>query len=338
MSVMQAAVVSEVDADWELQERERPEAGPNQVLVRVHACAICGTDVWMANGTLSFRPFPLVLGHEGVGEVVEVGAGVTSRQVGDRVGMPMVQKPCGRCAFCREQNPKSFVTAANCEAPILTGVTVDGAHAEYIAVDVEGTVLLPDGIPYEQAAPTLCAGFTVWAALRRAETKPKGRVAVVGIGGLGHFAIQFAKKAGYHVVAVTHSPDKAELARELGADDVVADGAGLKAAGGADLIMHTSSNHAIVAGAMEGLRPWGKVIMMGIATDEMTLPALPLVSNSYQILGSAHNGYQYLVEALDLVARGEVTPLIEVFPKERIAEAYHRAASGDVRFKAVVTY
>ena len=167
---------------------------------------------------------------------------------------------------------------------------------------------------------------------------PAVPVAVVGIGGLGHFAIQFAKKAGYHVVAVTHSPEKADLARELGADDVVSDGEGLKAAGGADLIMHTSSNHAIVAGAMAGLRPWGKVVMMGIATDEMTLPALPLVSNSYQIIGSAHNGYEYLAEALEIVASGEVTPRIEVFPKERIAEAYDRAASGDVRFKAVVTY
>ncbi len=102
--------------------------------------------------------------------------------------------------------------------------------------------------------------------------------------------------------------------------------------------MHTSSNHAAAASAMEGLRPWGKVVMMGIATDQMTLPALPLVSHSYEIVGSAHNGYEYLAEALDCVARGEVTPMVEVFEKERVAEAYAKAASGDVRFKAVVTY
>jgi len=335
---MKSVVVSEVNAPWELEDRDRPEAGPNQVLVRVHACAICGTDVWMANGTLSFREFPLVLGHEGVGEVVAVGAGVTQRKVGDRVGIPMVQKRCGKCEFCKEQHPNSFVTAANCANPILTGVNVDGAHAEYIAADVDGTVLLPEEVSYELAAPTLCAGFTVWAAIRRADIKPSGRIAVVGIGGLGHLAIQYAKAAGYHVTAVTHSPDKADLARDLGADEVVSDGAGLKAAGGADLIMHTSSNHASVASAIEGLRPWGKVVMMGIATDEFTLPALPLVSHSYQIIGSAHNGFEYLVEALDFVARGEVTPIIELFPKERVAEAYDRVANGDVRFKAVVTY
>jgi D-arabinose 1-dehydrogenase-like Zn-dependent alcohol dehydrogenase len=335
---MQSVVVSEANAPWVLEERERPEAGPNQVLVRIRACGICGTDVWMANGTLSYRAFPLVLGHEGVGEVVALGAGVTQRKVGDRVGIPMVQKRCGQCDFCREQHPNSFVTAANCANPVLTGVNVDGAHAEYIAADVDGTVLIPDGVSDEMAAPTLCAGFTVWAALRRAEVRAHGRVAVVGIGGLGHLAIQYAKAAGYRVTAITHSPDKADLARQLGADEVVSDGAGLKAAGGADLIMHTSSNHASVTSALEGLRPWGKVVMMGIAQDDFTLPALPLVSNSYQIIGSAHNGFEYLVEALDFVARKEVTPIIELFSKDRVAEAYDRVASGDVRFKAVVTY
>jgi len=335
---MQAVVVPKMNARWELQHVNRPEAGPNQVLVRVHACAICGTDVWMANGTLLFREFPLILGHEGVGEVVAVGAGVTQRKVGDRVGVPMVQKRCGKCDFCREQHPNSFVTAANCAAPTLTGVNVDGAHAEYVVADVDGTVLLPDAVPYELAAPTLCAGFTVWAGLRRAQIKPSGRVAVVGIGGLGHLAIQYAKAAGYQVTAVTHSPDKQNLARQLGADEVVADGARLKATGGADLIMHTSSNHAAVTGAMDGLRPWGKVVLMGIATDQLTLPALPLVSNSYQIIGSAHNGFEYLAEALDLVARGAVTPMVEVFAQDRVAEAYDKVTNGEIRFKAVVTY
>lgn len=118
----------------------------------------------------------------------------------------------------------------------------------------------------------------------------------------------------------------------------MSDGAGLKAAGGADVIMHTSSSHAAVVNAMEGLRPWGKVVMNGIALDEMTLPALPLVSHSSQIVGSAHNSLEYLAEAIQLVASGAVKPMIKVFPKERVADAYERAASGAVRFKAVVTY
>lgn len=335
---MQAAVITKPDAAWELQTRPIPEPAPGQVLVRVRACGICGTDLWMAQDKLSYRPFPLVLGHEGVGEVVAVGAGVTTREVGDRVGMPMVQKGCGRCDFCREEHPKSFVTAANCANPILTGVTVDGAHADYAVVDAAGTVRLPDAISYEDAAPTLCAGFTVWAALRRADLTPNARVTVVGIGGLGHLAIQYAKAAGYHVTAITHSPDKQAAALELGADQVVGDGAALRDAGGADLIMHTASHHGVVNDAMTGLKPWGKVVMMGIAFDDMYVPALSLVSNSHQIIGSAHNGYDYLEEALGYVARGQVKPRIEIFTKENVAEAYDRVVAGDVRFKAVVTY
>jgi alcohol dehydrogenase/propanol-preferring alcohol dehydrogenase len=271
-------------------------------------------------------------------EVVAVGDGVTERVVGDRVGLPVMQKSCGRCDFCSEHHVNSFVTAANCAGPTLTGVNVDGAHAEYMVADAGGTVLLPKSISYEDAAPTLCAGYTVWAAIRRADPKPGAHIAIVGIGGLGHFAIQYAKAAGYRVTAVTRTESKAELARQLGADNVVSDGAGLKAAGGADVILHTSSSHAAVVNAMEGLKPWGKVVMNGIALDEMTLPALPLVSHSYQIIGSAHNSLEYLVEALDIVASGAVKPMVEVFPKERVAEAYERAASGAVRFKAVVTY
>lgn len=335
---MKSVVVPSRGVAWELRDTKRPDAGPGEVLVRVHACGICGTDLWMAHGTLSYRPFPLVLGHEGVGEVVAVGAGVTTRKVGDRVGMPMVQRGCGRCAYCREHHVNSFVLAANCAAPTLTGVNVDGAHAEYMAADAGGTVLLPDGIAYEAAAPTLCAGYTVWAAIRRAAPKPGARVAVVGIGGLGHLAIQYARAAGFHVIAVTRSEDKKAIALELGAEQVATDGEALKAAGGADVLMHTSSSHAAVTDAMTGLKPWGKVVMNGIAVDQMTLPALPLVANSYQVIGSAHNGLEYLVEALDLVARGVVKPMVEVYPKERVAAAYERAASGAVRFKAVVTY
>lgn len=335
---MKAVVVAKEKGAWELQEKDRPQVGPGQVLVRIHACGICGTDLWLAHGTLKFREFPLILGHEGVGEVVAVGEGVRERRIGDRVGMPMMQKSCGRCDFCREQHINSFVTAANCASPTLSGVNVDGAHAEYMVAHAGGTVLLPQGISYENAAPTLCAGYTVWAAIRRAAPAPGARIAVVGIGGLGHFAIQYAKAAGFGVTAVTRTASKADLALQLGADNVVADGAALRAAGGADVILHTSSSHTAVVNAMAGLRPWGKVVMNGIAMDEMAIPALPLVSHSYQIIGSAHNSVEYLTEALDMVASGAVRPMIEVFPKEHVADAYKRAASGEVRFKSVVTY
>jgi D-arabinose 1-dehydrogenase-like Zn-dependent alcohol dehydrogenase len=269
---------------------------------------------------------------------VAVGEGVTKRKVGDRVGAFMAQKFCGQCDFCREEHPNSFVSAANCARPTLTGVTVDGGHAEYVAVDAGGTVLLPDTVSYEVAAPILCSGYTVWAGLRRAEPEPGARVAVSGIGSLGHLAIQYAKAAGFHVTALTHSPDKEDLARQLGADEVVTDGATLKAIGGADVLLHTNSSHGAVADAMGGLKPWGKVVLLGISTDELNLPALALTSNSYQIIGSAHNTVEHLVEALDIVASGRVTPMIETFPKERAEEAHAKASAGEVRFKAVITY
>jgi alcohol dehydrogenase/propanol-preferring alcohol dehydrogenase len=337
-ATMQSAVVAEANAPWMLQEREVPQLGPDDVLVKIHACGMCGTDLWLAQGALSFRPFPLVLGHEGAGEIVAVGEGVTKRKVGDRVGVFMMQKADGVCDFCHEEHTNSFVTAANCANPKLTGVTVDGAFADYIAVDVGGTVLLPDDVPYEEAAPILCSGYTVWAAIRRAAPKPGARVGVVGIGALGHLAIQYAKAAGFHVVAITKSKDKHDLVRQLGADDVVTDGAGLKEVGGVEVLLHTSSSHELVLDSIQGLKPWGKIILCGIGFDEMNVPALGLTSNSLQIVGSAHNGIEYLVEALDFLARGEVKPMIEVFPKDRIVEAYDKVVSGKIRFKAVVTF
>lgn len=337
-TTMQAAVVAEANAPWLLEEREVPALGPDDVLVKIHACGMCGTDLWLAQGALAFREFPLVLGHEGAGEVVAVGEGVTKRKVGDRVGVFMMQKADGVCDFCHEEHTNSFVTAANCANPKLTGVTVDGAFADYIAVDVGGTVLLPDGVRYEDAAPILCSGYTVWAAIRRAAPKPGATIGVVGIGALGHLAIQYAKAAGFRVVAITRSTDKHELVRELGADEVVTDGAALKAAGGVDVLLHTSSSHELVLDAIQGVKPWGKIVLCGIGFDEMNLPALALTSNSLQFIGSAHNGIEYLVEALEFLARGQVKPMIEVFPKERIAEAYDTVVSGKIRFKAVVTY
>ena len=337
-TTMQAAVVAEANAPWVLEYRPVPELGPDDVLVKIHACGMCGTDLWLAQGALAFREFPLVLGHEGAGEVVAVGDGVTKRKVGDRVGVFMMQKADGVCDFCHEEHTNSFVTAANCANPKLTGVTVDGAFADYISVDVGGTVLLPDGVAYEDAAPILCSGYTVWAAIRRAAPAPGSRIGVVGIGALGHLAIQYAKAAGFHVVAITKSTDKHDLVRDLGADDVVTDGESLKASGGVDVLLHTSSSHELVLDAIAGIKPWGKIILCGIGFDEMNLPALGLTSNSLQIIGSAHNGIEYLVEALDFLARGQVKPMIEVFPKEQIAEAYDKVVSGKIRFKAVVTY
>jgi D-arabinose 1-dehydrogenase-like Zn-dependent alcohol dehydrogenase len=273
-----------------------------------------------------------------VGEIVAVGEGVTSRQVGDRVGIVPVQETCGWCGRCRRGEPLDFETVANCAAPVFTGMTVSGAHADYVAVRSDATVLLPDGLAFEHAAPSMCVGYTAVAGLRRADPAPGSRVAVSGIGGLGHLALQYAKALGLEVVAVTRSADKVDLALRLGADAVVAGDEELRAAGGADVLLAANSSNAAVVDAMQGVRPRGTVVMMGIAFDEFSVTNMHVVMQRLQILGSAHNGVQHLAEALRLAGEGKVTPRVEVYGKDRAAEAYSRAAEGKSRFRSVISY
>ncbi|MEV5177779.1 alcohol dehydrogenase catalytic domain-containing protein [Streptomyces flaveolus] len=339
MSKMQSVVVPALGAPWELATTEAPEAGPGQVLVKVRASGICGTDVWITEGKLSFGvDFPMTLGHEGVGEIVAVGDGVTTRSVGDRVGLVTLQMGCGRCAWCRRAEPLDFVTAAHCERPVLTGMNVTGANAEYVAVQAGATVLLPENLSFEYAAPLMCVGYTAWSGLQRANPQPGERVAVSGIGGMGHLALQYAKAAGFMTIAITSSPDKRNLAHDLGADLVVSNGSELREAGGANILLHTNSSNAAVADAFQGVAPRGRVVLMGIAFDELAVPNMPMLMNSIQILGSAHNGTQYLTQALEIAAEGKVAPMVEVYGKDRARDAYQRTAEGKARFRAVITH
>ncbi|AYV33091.1 6-deoxyerythronolide B hydroxylase (plasmid) [Streptomyces sp. ADI95-16] len=340
-TAMKAAVVAEAGAEWELRDIPVPQPGPGQVLIRVRASGICHNDLWLTDGHFPFPQFdPVVVGHEAAGDVVAVGPGVTHRKAGDRVGATWVQGTCGSCDYCELGLPLTGQSGMNCAAPVMSGLTVPGHHAEYIAVLADSTVLLPDAVGYEQAAPMLCAGYTSWSALRAADPKPHERVAVLGIGGLGHLALQFSRACGFDTVAITRSPDKHELARELGASVVVADGEQLRAAGGADVILVTGTSYEAATDALKGLRPNGRLVLATIDPEgSFTIaPDSPVWAQRQQIIGATHNGLEYLAEALELVADGKVEPIIEVFPKERIAEAVALAAKGDIRFRAVVTY
>jgi len=186
---MKAAIVPSANRNWEVKEIDRPEPGENQVLIKIRASGMCYTDVHQARGELP-GDFPRTLGHEPVGEIMAVGPGVTARKTGDRVGVPWVQHTCGRCEWCARSKPMF------CEKSIGTGVEMSGGHAEYMVAYADATMLLPDGLDYEQAAPLFCAGYTVWSGLRWAQPQPSERLAVVGVGGLGHLAVQYAKAAG----------------------------------------------------------------------------------------------------------------------------------------------
>lgn len=325
---MKAAIVPEVHGKWQLKDIPIPKPDPNQVLIKMHASGICYTDVHMTEGNLPAR-LPNTLGHEPVGEIVELGQSVTTRKIGDRVGVPWTQYTCGRCEWC--QRGKSLF----CLAQIGTGVNIAGGHAEYMVAYADATQLLPEGLEYEQAAPIFCAGYTVYSGLRIAEPKPHERIAVVGVGGLGHLAIQYAKVCGFETIAITHSKDKEELAYKLGADAVVTDGKGLKNSGGADVILATSNSYKATSDTLKGLRPDGRLVLMGLSNEPLTVTGHLLFGRG-RIIGSLQNDREYLYEALDYVAKGKVRVMTESFPLDEMNVAYDKVVKGELRFRAVL--
>ena len=220
---MKAAILPSLNSKWEIQEIQTPKPSTNQVLIKINASGLCYTDIHFTKGDLPLpHKLPFTLGHEPAGEIVEVGEGVTTRKKGDRVGVPILQKTCGRCEWFL-RGKRIF-----CEQQQGTGVTLSGGHAEYMLAFADATMLLPNEISYEQAAPIFCAGYTVYSGVRATDLKPHNRIAIVGIRRLGHLGIQYSKAAGFHTIAITHSKDKEELAYKLGADQVVNNGKDLK--------------------------------------------------------------------------------------------------------------
>ncbi|MGA8878658.1 MAG: alcohol dehydrogenase catalytic domain-containing protein [Candidatus Korobacteraceae bacterium] len=327
---MKAAVVPAVSSSWQIQDVPQPQRGPNQVLVKMHASGICYTDVHQTQGHLPGE-FPRILGHEPVGEIVAVAPGVTTRKVGDRVGTAWVQSTCGRSEWCL-RGRRMF-----CPYMKGTGGDVQGGHAEYTLMNADVTYLIPDKVSYEQAAPIFCAGYTVYSGLRWADPQPHERVAVLGIGGLGHLAVQYAKAAGFETIAISHSPDKDKLIRELGADEIVRDGKSLSDAGGVDIILSTSNSTKSMMDSFQGLRPDGRFIVMGADEEPLSISLVELLFKRIKIIGSQQNGPEYLYEALDYVNQGKVKSTVETYPLAEAAKAYQRVAEGKARFRAVLT-
>ncbi len=327
---MKAAVVAGANEKWTIKEIETPQPQANQVLIKIHASGLCYTDVHQTHGGLP-GPFPRVLGHEPVGEIVAVGPGVTSRKIGDRVGVPWVQTSCGRCEWC-QRGKINF-----CQSQLGTSVELNGGHAEFMVAYADATMLIPDVLSYEQAAPIFCAGYTVWSGLRWAQPQPGETVAVVGIGGLGHLAVQYAKAAGFTTIAISRSADKAEMIKkELGADLVVKDGAALAAAGGADVVLGTGNSTDSMADCVQGMRPDGRLVVMGFDAKPLCISAGDFIMRRIKVIGSQQNNREYLFEALNMVASGKVKVFTESFAFQDIQEAYSRVEKGTVRFRAVL--
>ena len=327
---MRAAIVPAANSRWEIKQTETPEPGPSQVLIKIHASGLCYTDVHQTRGELP-GDFPRTLGHEPVGEIVAVGPSVTTRGVGDRVGVPWVQHTCGRCEWCARSKP------IFCEQAVGTSVQIAGGHAEYMLAYADATMLLPETLSYQQAAPIFCAGYTVWSGLRWAQAQPGERLAVIGIGGLGHLAVQYAKAAGFITIAISRSTDKDKMIRELGADEIVRDGKGLAAAGGADVILGTSNSVDAMADSIAGLRPDGRLVLMGLENKPLPVHPGDLITRRIRVLGSQQNSREFLYEALQIAATGKVKVITETYPLAEIVTAYERVEQGKVRFRAVIT-
>jgi D-arabinose 1-dehydrogenase-like Zn-dependent alcohol dehydrogenase len=309
-----------------------PQPGPGQVRIRLHATGVCGTDVHVWHGELPV-PLPIVPGHEPVGEIEMLGPGVRTVKVGDRVGVSWFQAGCGRCLYCQKKQIKF------CPEP-KTWITNGGGYAEFMIAEADGCTLLPDGLAWEPAAPIFCGGFSAMSAYRAGKPQPGERVAVIGIGGLGHLALQIAKSMGHPVIAITNSADKERDAREMGADEVlvVKDHAGreLQEMGGADVVLSFSPSMKQNSQAVEGLRPAGRFVTTAVSAEPIQGDPVQMLFKQTSIIGSAQNDPADLIDIVKLVADGKVKPRLEMYKIDEINSVLARLAEGKVRHRAVV--
>jgi alcohol dehydrogenase, propanol-preferring len=311
---MKAAVVTDFTQPLELQERPVPQPGAGQVLVRMETCGLCHTDIHAAHGDWPVKPTPpFVPGHEGVGIVEQVGDGVTSRRVGDRVAIAWLGHACGHCDHC----VSGWETL--CEEQRNSGYSIDGAFAEYAVADADYVVPVPDGVSSFDAAPLTCAGVTTYKAIKVAGIRPAETVAIFGVGGLGHLAVQYARLVGGIAVAVDVDDTKLELARSLGADHTVNAAttdpvAAIEALGGIDVAVVTAVIPAVFEQAFAALRRGGRLVCVGLPPETdgpMSLPIVPTVLKGISVIGSIVGTRQDLAEVFDLHAHGRTKVVAE---------------------------
>jgi propanol-preferring alcohol dehydrogenase len=321
----------------EVLERDIAAPGAASVRVKVDACGICHSDSFTKEGSWPGIEYPRVPGHEIAGTIDAVGTGVAGWTRGQRVGVGWHGGHCGYCDSCRRGD---FVT---CQiAPQVPGISYDGGYAEYVIVPAGVLAAIPEGLSPVDAAPLMCAGITTFNALRNSGARPGDTVAVLGVGGLGHLAVQFAAKMGFRTVAIARGGDKEPLARKLGAWEYIDSQARDPAAelaklGGARVIVATATSGRAMTAVIGGLGINGKLIILGAADEPLEVPAIALIGGRRSIMGWPSGTSIDSQDTLAFSARAGVRPMTEVFPLERAAEAYERMMSGDARFRVVLT-
>ena len=317
-------------------DRPVPEPGAGQVRIRVEACGICHTDAATVTGTYPGLKLPRVPGHEVAGRIEALGSGVSRWKIGQRVGVGFFGGEDGVCEPCRRGD------IVNCQNPVIPGVTVDGGYAEVMIAEARALASIPDELRSEEADPLLDAGTTTYNALRNAGLRGGDLVAVHGIGGLGHLGIQFARRMGFHTVAIGRGQEKEKLARDLGAhvyiDTAVDDaGAALQRLGGARAILATAPSGDAMGPLVSGLAARGKLIVVGAPADPIQLSAFPLIFGGRSIYGSLAGTAIDTEDALAFSVLQNIRPMIETLPLEQAADAYARMMQGKARFRLVLT-
>jgi propanol-preferring alcohol dehydrogenase len=337
-STMRAAVVHAFDQPLTIDELPVPQPGPGEILVKIEASGVCHTDLHAARGDWPVKPtLPFIPGHEGVGLVAAVGAGVTDVKEGDAVGIPWLYSACGHCTYC--------VTGWEtlCESQRNTGYSVNGGFAEYVVAPSAYVGHLPPGADFAAMAPILCAGVTTYKGLKETDARPGEWVAISGIGGLGHVAVQYAKAMGFHVAAIDVDPAKLELARRLGAD-IAIDGREPDAAatlvretgGGAHGVLVTAVSTGAFGQAIAMVRRRGTVALVGLPPGDFPLPIFPVVLKRITIRGSIVGTRQDLTEAIAFAAEGQVKANVSVEPLDAINDVFSRMERGQIEGRIVL--
>jgi D-arabinose 1-dehydrogenase-like Zn-dependent alcohol dehydrogenase len=319
----------------ELVERELRPPGRGEVLVRVEACGVCHSDALTVEGGMPGIEYPRVPGHEIAGRIEAVGEDTVPWEIGQRVGVGWFGGHCGWCDPCRRGDMISCVNG------LVPGVAYDGGYADHVIVPKSAPAAIPDALSAEDAAPLLCAGITTFNALRESGARPGDLVAVLGVGGLGHLGVQFARRMGFETVAIARGTGKREQAESLGAhhyiDSTASDVArALQALGGATTILATVTAPRAMSAAVGGLRPRGRMIVVGASPDPMQISPFALIPGSTGVIGHASGTSKDSEDTLRFSALQDVRPKIETYPLEQAAEGYARMMSGDARFRVVL--
>ncbi|MGB9246101.1 MAG: alcohol dehydrogenase catalytic domain-containing protein [Candidatus Acidiferrales bacterium] len=338
---MRAAVLHDFKQPLTLEDIKRPRPDADEVLIQVQACGVCHSDVHVADGDwpqfAKIVKRPLVLGHEIAGRVAEKGANVRNLEIGDRVGVPWVYWTCGECEFCKEGNENL------CSKQKITGVTVDGGYAEYVKAPASHALKIPDGLPPAEAAPLFCAGVTVYRALKQSGISRGQRLAVFGLGGLGHLAVQIGREFGAEVTAVDISEEKLARAKSLGAAKALNNSSGdavkeIRKAGGAHIVLVCSAAKAAYDAAFNSVRPTGTLLAVGLPAESICFPPIMMAAREVRIKASSVGTREDLRGVLAMAAAGKVHCDVVSKPLEFANEALELLRTGQVSGRIVLTF